>query len=164
MILAIDVHYRQSTALAAGVLFEHWSDSEPNQEYTCEIQNVAPYASGNFYKRELPCILALLNKHNLLVDCIVIDGYVYLGDESQPGLGKYLFDALGGLVTVVGVAKSPFPGISNNQKVFRGKSEKPLFVTTTGDLAGAKNNIKHMHGKFRLPTLLKRADYLCRGK
>lgn len=162
MILATDVHYSDSTAVAAGVLFQNWSDAEPQEEYVCKIPSVESYESGSFYKRELPCILTLLQKYKLTVDCIVIDGYVYLDNHSRPGLGKYLFDALGGTVTVVGVAKSSFPGISTESEIVRGKSQNPLYVTSTGNIDAAKSDILGMHGEFRLPTLLKRVDSLCR--
>jgi len=164
MILATDVHYSHSTAVAAGVLFDHWNYPEPKREYVCKIQKIEPYESGKFYKRELPCILTLLKTHNLSVDCIVVDGFVYLDDDLRPGLGKYLFDTLGGVVTVVGVAKTAFQGISNENEVVRGKSEKPLYVTSTGDIDTAKRDIIRMHGDYRIPTLLKRVDSLCRTK
>jgi len=164
MILATDVHYANSTATAAGVLFEHWSDPEPKREYVQKIEEVAPYESGHFYKRELPCILKLLKTHRLSVDCIVVDGYVYLDDDLRPGLGKYLFDALDGSVIVIGVAKAAFQSTSKESEILRGKSEKPLYVTTTSKLDTAKGNIMRMHGEFRIPTLLKRVDNLCRAK
>jgi len=162
MILATDVHYTQSTAMAAGVLFKHWNALEPEREYTCGIQNIEPYEPGSFYKRELPCILTLIKKHNLSVNCIVVDGYVYLDDDLRAGLGKYLYDALDGVVSVIGVAKTPFEGINDKHKILRGDSKTPLYITSTGDLAEAKSSIVSMHGDFRIPTLLKRADTLCR--
>lgn len=163
MIMAIDVHYRNTTGVAAGVLFREWNTPIPESEYTCAVENVANYESGMFYKRELPCILALIEKHDLLVDCIVVDGFVYLDHACSPGLGKHLFDALGGTVLVIGVAKTPFPGISDQNKILRGASKKPLYITTTGELDAARQNIVSMHGDFRLPTLLKRVDTICRA-
>jgi deoxyribonuclease V len=39
-----------------------------------------------------------------------------------------------------------------------------LFITAAGvSLERAADYIKAMHGPFRLPTLLKRVDQLCRG-
>lgn len=164
MILATDVHYTNSIAMVAGVLFRQWDAESPEHEYTCKVEGIAPYESGNFYKRELPCLLALLNKHHLTVGCIVVDGYVHLDEDMRPGLGKVLFDALGGTVPIIGVAKNPFPGIGDNHKIMRGKSKNPLYVTTTGNLTDAKNNIEGMYGEFRIPKLLKRADQLCRSE
>ena len=163
VILAIDVHYKELTARAAGVLFDAWNAQEPARELICKVDDIEPYESGNFYKRELPCILALLEKYSLKIDSIVVDGYVFLDNEARPGLGKHLFNALNGEVTVIGVAKTPFQGINDEHKVYRGQSKTPLYVTSTDDLTSAKQNLLSMHGDFRLPTLLKRVDQLCRA-
>lgn len=162
MILAIDVQYNENTAFVAGVLFEDWQSDAPSGEYVSIVKEVAEYEPGSFYKRELPCILSLLDEHKLLPTCIVVDGYVYLDGEQQPGLGKHLYDALGGKIEVIGVAKKGFAGISAEYEVIRGKSEKPLYVTTTGDLPLAKKLVQKMAGRYRIPTLLKRADQVCR--
>lgn len=77
MILAVDVQYLKSGAVAAGLQFEDWSDEAPAGEYVSVIDTVAPYEPGQFYKRELPCILALLQEHSLSPSTIVVDGYVY---------------------------------------------------------------------------------------
>ena len=63
MILAIDVDYRDNnTAKAAGIVFENWTDEFPKATITTIISPIADYEPGQFYKRELPCILALLDK------------------------------------------------------------------------------------------------------
>nr|WP_086938518.1 endonuclease V [Thaumasiovibrio occultus] len=176
MILAIDVQYTETAAYVAGVLFECWDADSPIGEFVTRVEEVAPYQPGQFYKRELPCILALLNEHSLAPITFVIDGYVYLDGASKAGLGKHLFDALqqkaakanGGVsdqgrpVEVIGVAKKAFVDISTDCELFRGTSQKPLYVTTTGDVSTAKSAIALMAGKHRIPTLLKRADQLCR--
>lgn len=164
MILACDVHYEDTAAMVAGVVFDEWTAQIPDQEYTCRVERVEQYESGSFYKRELPCILALLKKYNLKVSCIVIDGYVFLDGDSEPGLGKHLFDALDGELPIVGVAKNSYQNISDKYAILRGNSKKPLYVTSTSDLEAAKKNVIEMHGEFRLPTLLKRVDQLCRSK
>ena len=95
---------------------------------------------------------------------IVIDGHVYLDDARKPGLGKYLYDALQGKAAIIGVAKSPFKSTPADAAIFRSKSKRPLYVTATGvDEHTAKGFIRQMHGPYRLPTLLKRADELCRS-
>lgn len=83
VILAIDVHYLDSTAKVAGVLFDIWDTNAPTQEVTCQVDHIEPYKSGRFFKREWPCILALLEKHRFEVDCIVVDGYVFLGNQVR---------------------------------------------------------------------------------
>ncbi|WP_330482442.1 endonuclease V [Tumidithrix elongata] len=163
MKLAVDVHYKGDRATVGGILFENWSDRDPTQELTCAIDSIEDYEPGQFYKRELPCILKLLEVHQLKPACIAIDGFVYLDGFSKPGLGKYLYDALCGEVPIVGVAKTLFRGISPDYAVCRGDSEKPLFVTAIGlPISEAKEVIRTMHGSYRIPSLLKRVDRICR--
>ena len=163
MNLAIDVHYRAEKAIAAGVIFTDWLACEPEREFVTQLSDVGKYESGQFYKRELPCILALLQQVDLLPSCIVIDGYVYLGADEKPGLGKYLYDALQGQAAIIGVAKNRFQDTLAEAELMRGKSKRPLYVTSVGvDQAQAKQFISRMCGAYRLPTLLKRVDQLCR--
>tara|TARA_B100000745_G_C20136769_1_gene389689 strand:+ start:682 stop:1203 length:522 start_codon:yes stop_codon:yes gene_type:complete len=162
MNLAVDVQYYNDSAVVAGILFESWSSTVPLQEVVSASQDILPYEPGNFYKRELPCILKLLDEHELTIETIVVDGYVYLDGTNKPGLGKRLYDALGQTTGVIGVAKKVFAGIGNEHAIIRGCSSKPLFITSTMDLDLAKNSIINMHGQHRIPTLLKRADQLCR--
>ena len=163
MILATDVHYKEKTATAAGVLFEDWKSAEAVGEYITQIENIAEYKPGQFYKREMPCILALLQEHSLTPDIIIIDGYVFLDGTSTAGLGKHLYDALKGKFTIIGVAKNRFTNIDENHAVNRGKSNNPLFITAIGmDVDTAKNYVQTMHGAYRIPTMLKKADQLCR--
>ena len=49
--------------------------------------------------------------------------------------------------------------------VLRGESLRPLFVSAAGmDHARAAALVQGMHGAYRVPTLLKRADQLARGR
>ena len=162
MILAVDVQYDDNSAFVAGVLFNEWGSEEPKAEYISLLNEIEEYVPGDFYKRELPCILRLLKEHELVPSCIVVDGYVYLDGKQLPGLGKRLFDALQEKIEIIGVAKKGFRGITSEYEILRGKSEKPLYVTSTGDLDSAKNSVLNMFGKNRIPFLLKRADQLCR--
>ena len=163
MILAIDVDYREDHAVAAGVMFESWAAETPVSVYHTFIESVEDYVSGQFYKRELPCIQALLRQHDLAPKCIVVDGFVVLGAEQKPGLGMYLYNALEQKIPVVGVAKKSFAGVDGDAEIYRGESSKALFVSAVGiELKEAKMHIKNMHGKFRLPNLLKLADTECR--
>lgn len=161
MILAVDVTYSDEDAVVAGVLFQDWRDEAPEKELISRYPHPASYQPGEFYKRELPCILQLIKEHSLQPDCIVVDGFVYLDGHDRPGLGKHLFDALGGKVMVIGVAKSSFKGIGTEFELCRGGSLRPLFVTAVGvALDQAKEFILSMQGRYRIPTLLKRADQL----
>ena len=159
MILAVDVYYYNEEATAGAVAFADWSSSQEDEVYVSHISSVEDYVPGEFYRRELPCIMQLMTEHRLSPDIIIIDGLVYLDGFHKPGLGKYLFDALGARIPVVGVAKSRFLSASDEIRVFRGRSNTPLYVTSAGiPLAKAKTCIMSMHGKFRIPSMLKKAD------
>jgi len=165
MILAIDVDYEESSALAAGVLFSNWEDAEAKDIFTSTINQINEYQPGNFYKRELPCILRLLDEHNLKPDIILVDGYVFLDGTKAAGLGKYLYDALEYKPIVIGVAKRAFKDISPKYAVYRGESKNPLYVTSVGlDVSFALEGIARMHGEYRIPDLLKKVDQVCRGR
>lgn len=165
MILAIDVHYSVNGSTAAGVGFANWESSTPLQTYVSSLSSVVEYIPGQFYQRELPCILNLLREHALNPRLILVDGYVFLDGKSRPGLGKYLFDALGEQVPIVGIAKTAFSGIDQEFQVVRGNSIRPLFVTCVGvELAFAKTCVQKMQGSYRIPSMLKAADQLCRHK
>ena len=166
MLLAIDVYYTSNDiANAVGVLF-NWDDEEPQQTLQTQLENIAPYEPGAFYKRELPCLLSIINKVNIAtLEAIIIDGYVYVDNNKTAGLGKHLYDKLEQKVPVIGVAKT---GYFNNQqtvaKVNRGESQKPLYVSAVGyDLTKAATYIKQMQGKYRMPDILKTLDSLTKA-
>ena len=160
----VDVDYRDEGAVAACVLFREWDDGEPAGELVRVIERVEEYVPGQFYKRELPCLLAVLSGVTEPLDTILIDGYVWLHDEKTPGLGGYLFEALASQVPIIGVAKTRFLSATTARAVKRGDSDRPLFVTAAGLTAEeAAECVGRMHGSYRLPTLLKRVDHLCRN-
>lgn len=164
MILATDVHYTENTATAAGVLLKNWDAAEASDFVTVHIPEAAEYIPGQFYKRELPCLLALLKELPAEPECIIVDGFVYLDDEEKPGLGKHLYDVLDGRIPVVGVAKSAFTSTPAECGILRGNSQNPLYVTAAGiELSAAKVLITQMHGAYRMPTMLKLADQVCRA-
>lgn len=162
VIYFFDTCYGENYAKTAVIGIDEWDSSQPRFELTDTINEVNEYESGAFYKRELPCLLSIIDKINLdpSNDILVIDGYVVLSDEGKLGLGGYLFNELGGKVPVIGVAKNDFVSLHKLKKtIIRGGSKKPLFVTTLGyDLQKASEKIKAMHGKFRMPSVLKLVD------
>ena len=161
MLACVDVDYRGDDAVAACVLFAAWGDAAPAAEVVEKVTGVEPYVPGQFYRRELPCLLAVLGKLPEEPETVVIDGYVWLG-EGRPGLGARLYDALGGRVPVVGVAKTRFRSALQAVPVVRGPT-RPLFVTSAGlDAATAAAQVQAMHGTYRIPTLLRAVDQLCR--
>jgi len=162
MYLANDVYYlANNTAKSVSLIFDDWEAEAPVAVEEVWVNDIAPYEPGSFYKRELPCILKVLEKTDLnSLSAIIVDGYVVLDDEGKKGLGAYLYEALDGKIPVIGVAKRSF---HQNQKnvieVTRGESLNPLYVTSMGtNLQEAANNIKRMKGDFRMPTLLKLLD------
>ncbi len=163
MITAIDAHYRDEVAAVACVSFDNWTDVEPMNEVATLVHDIAPYKPGEFWRRELPCVLAVLELLDEPPSIIVVDGYVWLDGNGRKGLGAHLFEALDGRTAIVGVAKHIFQGAAHAAHVLRGSSARPLLVTAEGmmieDAAAA---VASMYGEFRLPTLLKRADQLCR--
>jgi deoxyribonuclease V len=163
MIACVDVDYRDDSAQAACVLLSSWADADAAGEHVETITSVKPYQPGQFYLRELPCLRAVLAKVPDTVDVVVIDGYVWLG-EARPGLGARLYEALDRVVPVVGVAKTRFAG-AGGIPVLRGDSRKPLIVTAAGMAPEmAARHVEAMHGPFRIPTLLRRVDQLCRQR
>jgi deoxyinosine 3'endonuclease (endonuclease V) len=162
LIYCFDTYYGDGYAKTAVVGIESWDSSEASFELSDIIHEVNEYESGSFYKRELPCLLSIINKINLdpEKDILVIDGYVVLSDLGKPGLGGYLFNELEGKVPVIGVAKNDFVPLKSLKKaIYRGGSKKPLFITALGyDLQKASEKIISMHGEFRIPAILKLVD------
>ncbi|HWO17236.1 MAG TPA: endonuclease V [Kofleriaceae bacterium] len=174
MIGCVDVDYRDTGVTAACVGAEGWASELARIEVVVRAPGrPAAYQPGAFYERELPYLLEVLERMPPL-ELVIVDAYVWLGPD-QPGLGKRLHDARGGIV--VGVAKTRFAGAeasgggarvsggaSQVIDVRRGDSDRPLHVTAVGmDPAAAAAHVAAMHGEFRIPTLLRRADALARG-
>jgi len=144
--------------MTAAVVFKDFKDSTPISIYRKKIVKVHEYIPGSFYKRELPCIISLLADIKEKIDTIIIDGYVFLRDK--PGLGAYLKERIEVTIIIIGVAKSYFKG-SDAIKIFRGKSLNPLYISSSGiDPKEAALLVSNMHGKHRMPTLLKQVDQL----
>lgn len=163
MIACLDVAYDDAVAYAGGLVFNDWTDASSVEEQVIPVVGVQQhYESGQFFRRELPCLLAVL-KALPPAEVVILDGYVWLGGVDQPGLGAHLYQALGGQAAVVGVAKTRFQCAKLACEVFRGRSTRPLFITAAGmNPESAAGHIRSMHGSYRIPTLLKRVDYLCR--
>lgn len=164
MLIAIDVQYANSddkAGIGAQVL-EHWEAEQAIFETTDIHIGIVDYVPGQFYRRELPCIMPTLTRllDDYEITAIIVDGYVDVAPD-RPGLGRHLFRTLEERVEIVGVAKSQFAE-THATPVLRGESRQPLWVTSTGDREAAANSVTHMHGKNRFPLLLKRTDRLAR--
>jgi len=162
LIACIDADYRSQDAVTAVVGIHEWADSTTALERVFRSPNPPePYVPGEFYRREMPGILAALTAIGD-VGVAVIDGYVWLG-RDRLGLGARLHEALEGAIPIVGVAKTRFASATDAVEVLHGGSASPLYVSAVG-MAGvdAAMFVRAMHGPFRLPTLLKRVDSLAR--
>ncbi len=169
MIVALDVDYcdQGGFATAAAVAVRALGDNIGDQELeqVARVSPVAAYEPGAFYKRELPCLLAVLAQLPFTPSLVIVDGYAWLG-SGRPGLGQHLYEALPAesRPPVIGVAKTSFHNNDLAVPVLRGESKKPLFVTSSGMSSDdAANVLRTLHGAFRVPTLLHRVDTLCRA-
>ena len=165
MIAFLDVQYSDdhSTARAAILLADQWTDGTATWMNVVDVADVAPYQPGEFFRRELPCLQKALESAPEKPSTIVIDGYVWLDYAGRPGLGAKLFQTFCEATPVIGVAKTRFhdaPGI----EVYRNGSSRPLIVTAAGcNEQDAAEHVRAMHGSFRIPTLLRFVDQLARG-
>lgn len=164
MKLAVTVHYLDDGAMAAAVAFDEWDAPEAYRTFTSRVAQVDKPARGKPDLRGLPCLVQLLREHALEPDVIVIDGPVHLDVAETPGLGRTLFDALGGRTAIIGVSTKSMPGMPAQFELFREEEARPLIVTCVGiDLGAAKVRIRAMHGKRSIPTLLKLVARIARG-
>jgi deoxyribonuclease V len=164
MKLAVDVHFDGEGACAAAVAFDEWGAAEPTKTCVTRIAHIEKAERGQLDLRELPCLLQLLREHALEPEVIVIDGFVHLDAQETPGLGQFLYHALGGRAAVVGVSKSAMADTPAQFEVMREEETRPLVVTCIGiDLGAAKMRLRAMHGRKRVPTLMKLAARLAKA-
>ena len=159
MMCCLDVDYRSTSVVAAGVCFTDWNAEFSFREYSIQSHRAPEaYEAGNFYRRELPYLLAVLGQLQEQPTTILVDGFVSLGIE-HPGLGAHLYEALEHKTPVIGVAKTRFAGDDWSERVLRGESVRPIYVTAIGmDLGLAATRIKEMPGSGRIPLPLAFAD------
>jgi len=81
--VTFDVHYYEDFAFVAYVLFENEHSSEPFKTGKIRCDNIKPYVPGQFYKRELPCLLKALEAIEEPINLIYVDANVWLGDEKS---------------------------------------------------------------------------------
>jgi deoxyribonuclease V len=163
----LDVDYSPARTCAACVLFPRWDSRQPTATLSARLasRDAAGYVPGAFFERELPALLAVLDKLPFTVDALdalVVDGYVWLG-RDRPGMGHHLYEATRRRVPVIGVAKSAFADNDVALPLLRGDSQTPLYVTAAGmDPLEAHRAVASMHGPHRVPTLLRWVDQACR--
>jgi deoxyribonuclease V len=161
VIVCLDVDYREASVVTACVGVAAWTDPTAAREQVVRSDGAAAaYTPGRFFERELPYLRAALASFGASIDLAIVDGYVWLA-PGQAGLGAHLHAAIA--VPVIGVAKTHYAGC-DAIAITRGESATPLFVTAVGiDPGEAAERVRTMHGPFRIPTLIKRADTLARG-
>ena len=165
MKLVVAVHFAGTQANAAAAAFDAWDAAEATKTYVSRIAHVETPVRGELDLRELPCVMQLLREHSLEPELILIDGFVHLDAVETPGLGQYLYHALGGRVPIVGVSKRSLPGLAQQFEVMREEETQPLLVTSAGiDIGAAKARLRAMHGRKRLPTLVKLVARLAKDK
>lgn len=159
----VDVHYNDlGGAKAALVVCSDLSCSLVESEHTADIAQTAPYEPGELFKRELPCIEAVL-KLGPRLDLLIVDGYATLDPHGRAGLGAHASSALG--LPVIGVAKTKFRTATHAAEVTHGAANRPLYVTAVGlDAFEAAQIVHAMAGRNRIPDALARVDRLARGR
>jgi len=82
----LDVTYAADAAGVACLLADTWTTTTPAMEITrCLPCAPAEYMSGQFYKRELPLLRAVIDHLTSRPSMLVIDGYVSLGQPTHRG-------------------------------------------------------------------------------
>jgi deoxyribonuclease V len=164
MKLVMDVHFGADGARVAAVEFDDWAAAEGSRHHALAIAHVEKPVRGELDLRALPWFVQLLDADRLQPEAIVLAGAVHLDAQDTPALGRRLHDALGGRCAVIGVAKSGFKDAPAQFEVYREEEAAPLIVTCAGiDLGAAKARIRMMHGRKRVPTLLKLAARIAKG-
>ena len=175
MILALDSYYKDDICNTSYVIFDEQNGEALVHTDTIYTKVTSEYIPGEFYKRELPGIIQIIEK--LInekpdlwdkISVIITDSFLKLKTDVMEwdGLGIYLSKYLkskGCEKVIWGVAKSKFGDCDKiSELVCRGESEKPLFVQSTVDNKIAANAVKHFNGKYRIPDMLKKVDQLSR--
>lgn len=156
MKLIVTVHFEGTQATVAAAACDDWDAAEATKTYVSRIAPVDKPERGQLDLRGLPCVLQLLREHRLAPEIVMLDGFVHLDAAETPGLGQHLHQAFGGQVPVIGVSRKGLPGLTAQYEVLREDEAPPLWVTCAGlDLGAAKARVRAMHGRKRVPTLLK---------
>ena len=135
MIYAFDTYYYDDYANTICIAFEDWASEKETEIFSEKTEITSGYQSGEFYKRELPCILSLLKKIQLKDgDCIIVDGYVTLDNDGKIGLGGYLYEALDQKYPVIGIAKMNFHLPILKGEIFTGEKAKHRYSLQQKDL------------------------------
>lgn len=160
MVVVIDADYNEETRQGhvAGIVAKDILAEKEEYIITSIVSNIGDYIPGQFYKRELQSVESIISKMDKKdIEMIVIDGYADSGTKEH-ALGTFVYEEYN--IPVIGIGKNKYDRcILENLEVYRGESNKPLYVTSKGiDNEKAKELVKHMAGDFRLPYFVKYAD------
>lgn len=170
MKIIFDVCYNFMPATVAAITFEDYTSNKIVNKYMTSYHIPAEeYESGQFYKRELPCLQKLWNgipyKVKNEIDTVIVDGLYDLWD-GRPGLGHHFRDWLlseGYNVEVIGIAKKKFKNIFPTiTDVVRGNATTPIHVNGSDKTKDYGALVKSMYGSYRIPWIVKEVDKLSR--
>ncbi|MFI9202118.1 endonuclease V [Streptomyces sp. NPDC053048] len=179
--VGVDVAYDdERDVVAAAAVALDTTTLEVVAEATAVGRVAFPYVPGLLAFREIPTVLAALERLAVTPDLVVCDGYG-LAHPRRFGLASHL-GVLTGLPTI-GVAKNPFtfcyeapgPHRGDTSPLLDGEEEvgralrtqegvKPVFVSV-GHRTGLDQACEHtlrLAPRFRLPETTRAADGLCR--
>lgn len=178
MILITDVFYNENENAAhiGAITIEDWTSTTIAKQWEIDKKGIdCEYIPGQFYKREMPCLIELWNtisdedKKN--IDTIIVDGFYDIWD-GRPGLGHHFHDWLidnGYDVEVVGIAKNPCRETNEfTLPVYRTEASKTskwrnaLWVNGSNMEHNYQEKVLKMDGKYRIPTMIKHVDKLSR--
>lgn len=165
MVVVIDADYNEETreGHVAGIVAKDILAEQEEYVVTAIVTEVEDYIPGQFYRRELQSVEAIICQIKLEdIEMIVVDGYADSGTEEH-ALGTYVYEKYN--IPVIGIGKNKYDRcVLENLEVYRGESRKALYVTSKGlDNEQAKTFVKKMAGQYRLPYLVKFADNCARN-
>ena len=77
--------------MAAGIAFADWRSDVIARTEVASLGRAQPYEPGQFFKRELPHLLGLIDRFGEPPATIAIDGYVTLGADQRDGSARGSF-------------------------------------------------------------------------
>ncbi|MFI9555674.1 endonuclease V [Nonomuraea endophytica] len=180
LVAGLDVGYRDGDEVVGAVVVLDAASLAVVDRAVVRQRASFPYVPGLFAFRELPPLLAALDKLSVRPELLVCDGYG-LAHPRRFGLACHL-GVLTGLPTI-GVAKTPFVGEHTEPPPARGawsairldgevvgralrtrEGVKPVFVSQ-GHGVGLDNACAHilrLSPAYRIPEPIRQADHLSR--
>ncbi|WP_188187953.1 endonuclease V [Nonomuraea sp. SYSU D8015] len=180
LVAGLDVHYHGDDELTAAVVVLDADTLDVVEQVAAPGKAAFPYVPGLFAFRELPALVAALERLAVTPDLLVCDGYG-LAHPRGFGLACHL-----GVLTdlpALGVGKTPFVGAHEPPGPERGAwtpivhegavvgralrtqpEVKPVYVSQGHRIAldTATDQVLRLAPRYRLPEPVRRADHLAR--